>query len=216
MLRTSKLATKVAASLVCVGVFLGVASAAQAGVIAFGFSGGLPNSDQNFTYGFKFTPQTNIVVDSLGFYDAGSDGLASGHRVGIWTAGGVLLASTTVTTGNSTLSGPVVNGGQFRFTTIPDFALSASTTYVLGGAIEGAPDIWYAAGTNISTAPSLVSVSPTGEFVSGNFVFPSGNFGNRYAPVSFTVRAIPESTTLAIFGLGLAGLGVMRRRRRIA
>jgi len=196
---------------------LGVGSPARADVI-FTFSGGIPTSKQHFTYGFQFTPVVNITVDSLGFFDADQDGLAAAHRVGIWTTSGTLLASTTVTNANSTLDGPVINGGRYRLTAIPGLDLDAGTTYVFGAAIEGASDVWFATGTNISNAPSLVTVSATGVFHSGDFVFPSNDFGfgYNYAAGSFTAEAqtaVPEPSSLSLLGLGVIGLAVVAWRR---
>ena len=41
-------------------------------------------------------------------------------------------------------------------------------------------------------------------------------FGEAISFATFTETSVPEPTTLAIFGIGLAGLGVMRRRRKAA
>jgi hypothetical protein len=183
--------------------------------VIFSFSGGTQQSGQQATYGFQFTPVVEIEVDSLGFIDQGLDGLAVGHRVGIWTANGSsLLASTTVTNADSTLEGPIVNGAQFRFAAIAPLVLYAGTTYVLGAAIEGAPDIWYAAGTNISNSPSLVTVSSTGVYNLSPFAFPNLTIGNRYAAGNFTASAAPEPASFILIatGLGLLVFGLRRRR----
>jgi hypothetical protein len=203
--------------LALVGLALALGTVSARADIIFSFSGGGANSQQQFTYGFHFTPVVDVVVDSLGFYDFGLDGLAAGHRVGIWTSGGSLLASTTVTTANSTLLGPVVNNGQFRFTQIAGLHLDAGTDYVFGAAIEGASDVWYAGGTNISFSPSLVTVSSTGVFTPGNFVFPNQTIGNRYAAGSFTASAVPAPSGVILACLGVAGtFGLRRRFRKVA
>jgi hypothetical protein len=185
--------------------------------IVFTFSGGTQQAGQGDTYGFQFIPVVNISVDSLGFYDLGSDGLSADHPVGIWDATGTLLSSTIVTTGNSSLSGPVINGGQFRFTPIPAIQLSAGTTYVFGAQVGSLNDIWYSSGTNISNSPSLVTVSSSGVFdLTGNntLVFPTQSIGNTYAAGSFTASPVPEPSTLAL--LGLSALSFLAFSKRLA
>jgi hypothetical protein len=55
---------------------------------------------------------------ALGIFDDDSDGLSSLHEVGIWDAGGALLASTTVGPG-STLLDPSARGvGRYVFGSI--------------------------------------------------------------------------------------------------
>jgi len=192
-----------------------LASAATGADIIFTFSSGGPESFDNATRGFQFTPVVNIRVDSFGYFDASSDGLSAGHSVGIWNTAGTLLASATVTTANSTLSGPVINGGQYRFTPIPGLQLAANTTYVFGAATAGSADVWYSGGTNISNSPALATVSSTGVFNLGPFAlnFPGSNSGNTYAAGSFTASAVPEPSTFALAALGAVGLLIARFRR---
>ncbi|MEP7703442.1 PEP-CTERM sorting domain-containing protein [Paraglaciecola sp. 25GB23A] len=193
------------------GLVLTVSGFANAAII-YGFSGGNITSGQLFTYGFQFTALDNITIDSLGFYDYGSNGLASTHRAGIWSLNGDLLTSVTITNDNSTLQGRIINNGQFRFAQISDFNILSAESYVFGVAIEQATDSWFFGGENISLAPSLVNVESTGSFKAGNFVFPSGNIGNRYHAGSFTARLteVPEPSSIAIFALGLMGLASRR------
>jgi hypothetical protein len=194
-----------------VGVMLCV-SASRAEVVFTG-SGGGSQIGTGFTYGFRFTPVQDISVTHLGYIDVGQDGLSNPHPVGIWNLSGSLLSSASVTTANSTLDGPVMEGNaRYRFTPIGPLSLDAGTTYVFG-ASSGAPspDGWYAGGSNISNAPHLATVSTIGYFNSGSFSYPDLTIGNTYNIGSFI--AVPEPA-----GLGLcAALGtmLMRRGRRL-
>ncbi len=188
----------------------------QASTIAYTFAttgSTTPQSGQNATYGFLFTPVVNITVDSLGFLDVDQDGLLGGHQVGIWDNGGTLLTSTTVTTANSTLDGAVVGNAQFRFTPITPLALTAGVQYRIG-AFEGTLDRWLSPVTNLSNAPSLVTVG-AGVFVVGSFGFPSQNIGNTYAITNFTVAdsSVPEPSTVAMLGLAIGALMLSRVRK---
>jgi len=194
-------------------------SLCHAGTIGFSFSGiGSTQAGQTATYGFRFTPVVDLSVDSLGYLDVDANGLADGHRVGIWNSGGTLLASTTVTTANSTLSGAVVNGAQFRFTPITPLALAAGEVYTIGAAVEGSPDAWFAAVTHISNAPSLLTVSSVGYYSTGGFDRPASTIANTYAIVNLTVSEagaeVPEPTSAALVGAGVAVLVALRRKRR--
>jgi eukaryotic-like serine/threonine-protein kinase len=79
------------------------------------------------TFGWKFSPTVDIEVTKLGCYDAGRDGLARPHRVGIFDAGsGRLLASVTVRP-KSTL------GGFFRWESLKTpLVLKAGRSYLAG------------------------------------------------------------------------------------
>jgi hypothetical protein len=187
---------------------LGISSASRADVV-YTFSGGSSVSNTTFTYGFQFTPQVDVTVDALGYFDAGQDGLLIGHQAGIWTLGGSLLASTTVTTANSTLDGPVINGGQFRFAPVTELPLQAGNTYVFGANSPGA-DVWYFGGTNISNVPSSVAVS-SGGFVklTAGFGVPNSSLSEKYHLGSFTIT--PEPAALSPLALSL--LALQRRNR---
>ena len=65
----------------------------------------------------------------------------------------------------------------------------------------------------VSDRGFLYQVNPTtaGTILIGQFLAGAG--GGAIIDVDFDLSPIPEPTTLAIFGLALVGLGVMRRRR---
>jgi len=96
---------------------------------------------------FYITSSGNMVVDSLGFYDYGQDGLQAAHRVGIWNdSTGALIAEVTV---------PAGTGGylhkNFRYAHIPSgpITLNANTAYTIGAETFVGMDSW----PNISREP---------------------------------------------------------------
>ena len=209
---------------------LGVLSGPVEAEILYSMAGtGLPQDHfrTTFTYGFDFTPVQDITVDSLGYYDWGQDGLTASHKVGIWTTSGILLESTTVTTANSTLSGPVFHGGQFRFTPIAGLNLDAGTTYRFG-ASTGSPaaDLWISAGIGVSHSPSLATVELNppggsgGYYIESEFTLPTNRadgWGGVYHNGSLTasVTAIPEPTAISLSTIVAFGLFARYYRRRI-
>lgn len=79
------------------------------------------------TAGWEFSPQQDIWVTQLGFYDLGKDGLNIFHAVGIWDDGQNLLASVGVPAGSSaTLL------GEFRYSDIAPIRLTGGRNYVIG------------------------------------------------------------------------------------
>jgi hypothetical protein len=115
--------------------------------------------DRNNTFGWRFTPTTDIDVTSLGFFDAtnlsaGVDtGLSQSHEVGIFRVSDQALAvSTTIPTG--TVGVLVAN---FRYVTLPaPVRLTSGTTYVMAGfSLSASPDS-AAAASSWTMAPGIV------------------------------------------------------------
>jgi hypothetical protein len=88
---------------------------------AYGYSYVTPQ-----TFGNVFTPARDIIIDSLGIFDYGEDGLGESHEVGIFESSGTLLASAVVPAG--TVS-PLDN--HFRYTDIVPTRLEAGQTYTV-------------------------------------------------------------------------------------
>jgi len=103
------------------------------------FTGGNANTFSiNTIAGWQFTLSSPVVVDGLGFWDQGSDGLVNAHDVGIWNSANpsTLLAFTTVTTAGSTAVPSTSSAGLWRFTDISPITLSPGT-YVIGATVLG-------------------------------------------------------------------------------
>jgi hypothetical protein len=166
-----------------------------------------------YTLGFSFTVTGNQTITALGAFDQNSDGLAGAADVGLWDANGDLLASAVVPSG----TGGTLDG-EFRYTAITPFALTAGTTYFVG-AYE--PD---------DNASSLNTGQGGSGFVNGNvtiiqdqfayngtFEFPSVTDeypGGAWLGANFELGSVPEPSTWALLGLGVFGLGFALRRAK--
>ena len=114
--------------------------------------------DRNNTFGWRFTPSSDIDVTALGYFDETSlpsgtgVGLAESHQVGIFRVSDqALLASNNIAAG---ASASLI--GNFRYVSLATpVRLTGRATYVVAGsALSASPDN-AAAVTNWSMAPGV-------------------------------------------------------------
>jgi hypothetical protein len=166
----------------------------------------------SYTFKQKFVVGSqNIVINSLGFYDYLSNGLAESHLMGLFDNAGNLLISTTISSGTGST---LIDG--FRWKTIADTTLTAGSTFSLisqsnldahnmVAGITLNPEVisvegGYGSGATFN--PNLISTSKDNIIWTGNF--------------NIADTQVPEPASLALMGLGLAALAVRPRKRKVA
>ena len=207
-------------------------AAAQTTVIGLAPTGGTAESNaatagvSSYSLGFAFTTASSAVtVTSLGyFYDPNFDPstptFASPHEVGLYTAGGTLLTSASVTSAGT-------QAGNFLFTSITPFVLTPSTQYVIAG-VTGATDPYLytyndgsgASGITINPAITFnenrYTVSDTLAYASSTDAGLASGFLGPNFQISPAASAAPEPSQWGMLGLTVLGLsaGLYHARRR--
>jgi len=196
------------------------ASAAQADPIAFTFTGGSTHGffGASFTAGYTFTVDSPILITALGVWDT-SPGtpLDRPHPVGVWNAGGTLLASNTVLTNS-----PLTNDFRFVALSTP-LPVTPGQTYTIGafypntGTDAGTDQPLRSNATGFVQAPGLAFGQEEFVFNNAGLSQPTFNALLGFADFgpNFEFAAVPEPPMLLPFGAaGLIVLGILRGRRR--
>jgi hypothetical protein len=174
-------------------------------------SGGQAFSLSGQTLGWQFKSTVPLQIEGLGMWDDRDHPLTGPHEIGLWTGGGVLLATTMVTAGSTPI--PSADHGQWLFSFLSPVLL-APGTYVIGEYTNVGDKVL--AGPTITTIPGVtfqgarVQSGPSLEFPTSG---PHPGLPRYFGPDLLTA---PEPGTITLLAVGVAGLLVHSWRRRTA
>lgn len=164
------------------------------------------------TFGWSFTVLNPIAIDGLGVWDAGADGLGvASTPVGLWTSGGTLLASGTVTN-TSTSVASTSTSGEWLFEDIAPLILGTGD-YVIGSVFLSASPTAQTGAPFTNVADISVTGGVMGPF-DGGLAFPGSTFDFPIFGPTIRQVSIPEPGSIALLGLGLAAFAISRRRKQ--
>jgi hypothetical protein len=169
------------------------------------FTGGSANSfGGDATVGWEFTLSSPMMLNGLGFWDHGSDGLDHPHEVGIWnTANPSSPLATTIITSGSTPVASSSSAGLWLFNSVSSLTLSPGT-YVVGATIV-------ANDTDLQRFNATASLIPDATFVQAldigasvlTYPLPASVFNDGVFGPNLEVSAVPEPTSAAILLCGM-------------
>jgi hypothetical protein len=168
------------------------------------------NDGENYSLGWSFTADTNLVIDSLGVYAApdftsGERLFTQAHAVGLFNSNGDLITSTSVTSAD-----PLI--GFFRWHPLDSaVTLSAGSSYYIAAAMGADQYTWDPTGFTVN---SNITFGQNYYVVSDTLVLPTGTDGSStigYFGPNMNVVPIPGAVWL--LGSVLAGTAVLRRKR---
>lgn len=167
--------------------------------------------------GYVFTPQSDIIVSSLGFFDYLGDGLGESHTVGIFNSTGELLTSAVVSSG----TGNSLDDG-FRYADIFPLTLTVGETYTAAALfLTNADVVGYADVEDALVNPAISLGSLPARYIlqtGSELQFPTetemlGGTEMYYAP-NFKLAPVPIPSSILLMGTGMAGLVGLRLRRK--
>lgn len=188
-----------------------------------GFNSATTTTDTtSFSNGWDFTTDTPITVNSLGYLDAGANGLTGSHEVGVYDSSGQPLRTAIVPSGTAGIL-----DGCFRYVDLTTpITLQPGEIYTIAAVSNGGSgaDAYVAdrpaafttgqgitvianrtsPSTTVLTYPTVSNTDADQGFFGPNFTFEAPSQNGR--------AAIPEPSVAVLLLMGIFGSALYRRK----
>ncbi len=197
---------------------LGLSAASHAALV---IDAGAGSNQQTFSTGdyvagTEFTITSSMTIDGLGWLDAEGNGLTHSHEMGLWNSAGTLIATTTVTNGN-TFIGSAQGTARWYISEIAEILL-APGSYRIAGSMNG--DNIALSNDKIGNGASLSAGYVRTDFPNGGFAYPNLTFDSQAIRATVVsnqfddVGRVPEPASIILLGSALGLLAASRRRKQ--
>ena len=198
---------KIMGTLLIIALIFGMARVAPAATAISFASPGNYNYAEGWSLGFKFSPESDICVTSLGYYDYFPDGISDSHPAGIYDSSGSLLLLATISSASYLED-------SFRYEDVTSTLLTSGEEYYCMVLTSNADAYtWNPSGFLVSQSIDFLGTAVYSHHAT-HLTFPDKVYPevNGFFGANFKFTSVPGPASILLLGSGLIGVAGIKRK----